>query len=71
MNEMLNKYQATVISGYTGILMIRFAEYHADVEKRIGRPVWTHEFGNKEFSKEVKTLYKEEFLSICYLGDKL
>lgn len=49
--------------------MIRFEDYHTDVEKRIGRTVWTHEFGNKEFSKEVKDMYKEEFLAICYLGD--
>lgn len=70
MSDTLSKYQATVISGYTGILMIRFADYHADVEKRVGRPVWTHEFGNKEFSKEVKSMYKEEFLSICHRGEE-
>lgn len=65
MSSMLAKYQAIVITGYTGIMMCDFSSFHADVESRFGRPVWTREFGNKEFMKEVEEMYKGEFLDLC------
>lgn len=65
MSSMLSKYQAIVITGYTGIMMVDFSSFHADVESRMGRPVWTSEFGNKEFMKEVEEMYKGEFLDLC------
>lgn len=61
----LSKYQGIVITGYTGIMVVDFSSFHADVESRMGRPVWTHEFANKEFFDEVKELYAEEFRAIC------
>lgn len=65
MSDKLNKYQAIVITGYTGIMMCDFSSFHADVESRFGRSIWTHEFGNKEFMKEVEEMYKGEFLDLC------
>lgn len=65
MSEMLTKYQAIVITGYTGIVMCEFSTFHADVESRFGRPVWTHEFGNEAFYEEVKEMYKDEFFHLC------
>jgi len=65
MSEMLSKYQAIVITGYTGIVMCDFSVFHADVESRFGRSVWTHEFGNEDFTEEVKDMYKDEFMYLC------
>lgn len=62
--SMLTQHQATVLTGYTGILMCDFSEFHGDVEKRLGRPVWTHEFGKEEMTEEVKEAYKEDFFAM-------
>lgn len=56
--------QAVIIMGYTGTVIARFSDFHKDVEKRIGRPVFTHEFGNKDMEKQIKELYKEDFLKL-------
>ena len=58
------KEQSIIITGFTGKLACNFSEFHGDVEKRIGRPVFTHEFGNKQFSEQVEELYREDFLSM-------
>lgn len=33
---MLDKYQAIVITGYTGIMMVDMSSFHKDVESRFG-----------------------------------
>ncbi len=65
MNSTLDKYQAIVITGFTGITMCDFSAFHADVESRMGRPVWSHEFGFAPFVEELKEMYKYEFLALC------
>lgn len=66
MTTRLTKEQAIAITGFTGKAACGFGVFHEDVEKRLGRPVWTHEFASKEFSEELKNLYREDFLAICY-----
>lgn len=66
---MLTKEQAIILCGFTGICFGPFSDLHEDVEKRMGGPVWTHQFADKAFVEKVKELYKEDFLSICY-GEK-
>lgn len=56
--------QAIIITGYTGITACSFGDFHGDVERRLGRPVFTHEFADKKFSDNVKELYREDFLKI-------
>ena len=53
-----------IVTGYTGISCCDFAEFHRDVEKRLRRPVMTHEFGQKETWKTIKEAYKEDFIKI-------
>ena len=62
--------QAIVITGYTGFLACNFSDFHADLEKRIGRPVWTHEMGCSEFKEQIKQLYKDDFISMCRTEDE-
>lgn len=66
--EKLTKEQAVVVSGYTGFLCCPFSDLHYDIEKRMGRPVWTHELGSSAMSETVKDLYRADFLSICSEG---
>jgi len=65
MTPKLTKEQAIIISGYTGFLICRFSDLHEDVEKRVGRPVWTHEFGDEDFFEEVKNLYHDDFIALA------
>lgn len=65
----LTKEQAIIITGFTGITATDFGTFHEDVEKRLGCPVWTHQFADKEFSNKIKDLYREDFLSIVYEGE--
>lgn len=44
----LTKEQANVIGAYTMVLCGTFSDLHEAVEKKLGRPVWTHQFADKE-----------------------
>lgn len=70
MAQPLTKEQAIILTGFTGMLCGSFSQFHEDVEKRLGRPVWTHEFADKDFTAEVKEAYKEDFISIVYKGEE-
>lgn len=63
--QKLTKEQAIVITGFTGITCCNFGDFHEDVEKRLGYSVFTHQFGNEDFAKKVKELYKDDFIAIC------
>lgn len=56
--------QAVVISAYTGILCCDFSDMHKEIERRMGRAVFTHELGNKETWEDIKTLFKDDFVSL-------
>lgn len=63
--EKFTREQALAVTGFTGITAIEFSEFHGDVEKRLGRPVFTHEFASEEMAKEIKELYREDFINLC------
>jgi hypothetical protein len=66
--DRLTKEQAIILTGFTGFLCCKFSDFHGDVEKRIGRGVYTHEFASKELKKEVQELYREDFMAIVPEG---
>ena len=66
MSKRLTKEQAIIITGYTGYLACEFSLFHEDVEKRMGRPVFTHEFGKEQFTEQLRDLYRVDYLAICY-----
>lgn len=67
MIQKFTKEQALVVTGYTGFLAIDFAEFHSDVEKRLGYPVFTHMFGDKDFVHDVvRAAYLEDFRAMAY-----
>ena len=54
-----------VVTGFTGIFACeKFSTFHEDVERVLGRPVWTHEFAAKEVEAEIKAAYKAEFMGL-------
>jgi hypothetical protein len=62
--EKLTKEQAVVVSAYTGYLVCDFSDMHAEIEKRVGRPVFTHEMGTGAFMDSVRKLFKADFVSM-------
>ena len=61
----LTKEQAIIITGFTGILAAhKFSDFTDDVEKRMCRPIWSHEYGDKTTAEEIKELYREDFLKL-------
>ena len=63
--QKLTKEQAIVITGFTGIMACKsFSDFHGDVEKRLGRPVFTHQFANEELTEEIKEAYRADFIDM-------
>lgn len=69
MSDKLTMQQAIIISGYTGFMACPFSNFHEDVEKRFGHPVWTNQFGSNEMSLKVRELYKDDFIAMCAKDD--
>lgn len=61
----MTKNEALIVMGYTGISTLSFDEFHGDVEKRLGRPIWTHQFADKNITEEIKQAYREDFIKMC------
>lgn len=67
--QQLTKEQAIVLTGFTGILCCnRFIDFHEDVEKRIGYPIFTHQFADPDFKKTITELYRKDFMGMMPLG---
>ena len=59
--------EAAIVTAYTGIFVGNFPAFHEYVEKLLNRPVWTHEFANKELMEEIKDKAKNDFISLTVL----
>jgi hypothetical protein len=51
-----------IISGFTKSLCCKFEDFHADVEKRLGRPVQTMEFPS--LAPVIQDAYREDFYKL-------
>lgn len=69
MEQRLTKRQAAIIGAFTGIAMGPFADIQEYAEEVLGRPCWTHEFGDKDFFAQLKSAAREDFLNICHKED--
>ena len=61
----MTKEEKLIVSAYTGVLMTDFDSLHEFIEKKLGRPVWTHELANTLVVDAVKMAVKEDFLKLC------
>jgi hypothetical protein len=58
--------QAVVINAYTGIMCCNFSDMHKEVEKRLGRHVFTYEFARKKlWEDEIMPAFKDDFFALC------
>ncbi len=68
MTMRLTAEQAAIIGAYTGIACGPFSDVQNLAEKLLGRPILTHEFGEKKIWKALKIVSKPLFLNICNEG---
>jgi hypothetical protein len=61
----LTRGQAAIIGLYTGVSAGPFEDVHKLAEDLLGRPVFTHEFANKDLCEELKDLVTLQFLNLC------
>lgn len=61
----MTKEEKLIVSAYTMVLMTDFSSLHEFIEKKLGRPVWTHELANDSVINEIKEVIKEDFLKLC------
>lgn len=57
--------QAAIIGAFTGRLAGPFEDLYEYIEKKLGRPVMTHELASKEVAQEVSDAAREDFLALC------
>lgn len=61
----MTKQERIIVSAYTGVLMCDFQCVHEYIEKKLGRPVWTHEMASYNVQDEIKRAVKADFLALC------
>lgn len=63
--------EKAVVMAFTGVTMLtgdKFSIFHKYVEDIMGRPVFTHEMGDREIARKIKEKALPDFLKIC--GDE-
>jgi hypothetical protein len=62
----MTKFEAAVITAYTGTLIGSFDGFHEYITKLLGRPVYTHELHfTYNLWTEIKEKSRPDFLKIC------
>lgn len=61
----LTREQAAVISAYTGFLAGPFEDLQALGDKLMGYPTFTHQYGDLQFTAELRDKAKSMFVAIC------
>jgi hypothetical protein len=62
---LMTKREGSIVSAYTGILACDFVDFQKYVEEIMGRPVFTHEMGNKDIAEMIKEKSKVDFISLA------
>jgi len=65
----MTKNEKIIVMGFTGIAMCSFSDFHEDVEKRLNRAIFSHEFASKEIMAEVKESYRKDFIKLCEMNN--
>jgi len=61
----LTKEQAIIVTAISGKLFCKnFSVFHEAVEKKLDRPIWTHEFASKELSEEIREVFWDDFMEM-------
>ena len=59
-----------IVSAFTGYLLCEFSKVHEYVEKKLGRPIWTHEFADERLWEEIREKCRDDFVALASRGEK-
>ena len=51
---------AVIASLATGVLLCEFGKMHEAAQYLMGHPIWSHQFGDREFNGEIKRTISEQ-----------
>ena len=60
----MTKKEGAIISVFTGIMVGSFSDMHEYSEKIMGTPIFTHQFGSKEFCEKIKEKARPDFIAL-------
>lgn len=64
----MTDHERAVIMAYTGYAMLtgdKLNMFYEYVEKKLGRPVWTHELADPRITEELQKAAKADFVALC------
>lgn len=64
----MTDHERAIVMAYTGYAMLtgdKLSIFHKYVQDLLGRPVWTHEFGDSKVTDEIKEKAHNDFVSLC------
>ena len=61
----MTRKEAILLSAYTGFLLVQdFSDVHKFCEDTLGRPIWTHEFADKDVQKEIQNKLRPQIMKL-------
>ena len=60
----LTDHQCAVLTAFTGILLGRMTAFHKYAEHLLERPVYTHEFAEREVWDRLKELSRDDVMAL-------
>ena len=61
----MTREEAILLSAYTGFLLVQdFSDVHKFCEDTLGRPIWTHEFADKDVQKEIQDKLRPQIMKL-------
>ena len=68
----MTREEAILLSAYTGFLLVQdFSDVHKFCEDTLGRPIWTHEFADKDVQKEIQNKLRPQIMKLIYSTNAL
>ena len=61
----MTEQERIIVSAYTGFLLCNFGKVHEYVEKKLGRPIWTHQFAEESLWEEIREKCKDDFVALA------
>lgn len=62
----LTKEQAAILGCYTGISCGPFGDVQELAEEVLKRPIFTHEFANKDVWAKLREAVRDRFIALCH-----
>lgn len=60
----MTKKEAAIVTAYTGVMLGDFSVFHAYAEEKLGGPIFTHQFADKELTAALREAAKEDFIGL-------